>query len=171
MKIAKGEIIATTDADCIPHGEWLEMVKKNFEKDGVVAVTGFFDPIDCGGMNRFEKYVYRLLFWLSNQVLLLFSFAGYYHLCGANSAFDRDTFLKIGGYLDLPYSEDIEIYKRLKPKGKVVLEKDMKVHYSIRRIKKMGLWKYLLMITRHHVATHILNIKPTDNSYAKQDYE
>jgi hypothetical protein len=95
---------------------------------------------------------------------------GYYHLCGANSAFHRNTFLEIGGYQDLPYSDDVEIYKRLKPKGKMVLDKRMRVNYSIRRIKKISLIKYIYQITRNDFVTLVLNSKPTDDSYARQDY-
>jgi len=95
---------------------------------------------------------------------------GYYHLCGANSAFHRNTFLEIGGYQDLPYSDDVEIYKRLKPKGKMVLDHKMRVNYSIRRIKKISLIKYIYQITRNDFVTLVLNSKPTDDSYARQDY-
>jgi len=169
-KIANGDIIVTTDADCIPYAEWLEVAKKHFENEEVVAVTGFLDPFDYAGMRNYETYLYELLFGISNQMLNLFSVTGYYHLCGANSAFHRDTFLEIGGYQDLPYSDDIEIYKRLKPKGKMVLEKNMKVNYSVRRIRKMSLWKYIYTITRNDIVTMVMNVKPTDDSYAKQDY-
>ena len=169
-RIADGDIIVTTDADCIPYAEWLEVAKKHFENEEVVAVTGFLDPFDYAGMRNYETYLYELLFGISNQILNLFSVMGYYHLCGANSAFHRDTFLEIGGYQDLPYSDDIEIYKRLKPKGKMVLEKNMKVNYSVRRIRKMSLWKYIYTITRNDIVTMVMNAKPTDDSYARQEY-
>jgi glycosyltransferase involved in cell wall biosynthesis len=169
-KIAKGDIIVTTDADCIPYAEWLEVAQKHFEDENVVAVTGFLDPFDYEGMRDYETYIYRLLFGISNHMLRVFSVTGYYHLCGANSAFHRDTFLEIGGYQDLPYSDDIEIYKRLKPKGKMVLDKRMKVNYSVRRIRKMSLWRYLYTITRNDFVTMIMGGKPTDDGYARQDY-
>ncbi len=171
VKAAEGDIIVTTDADCVPYKEWLEVVQEHFEKGGVVAVTGFLDPFDYEGLNSYEAYVYRLLFQLSNNLLRVFAMVGYYHLCGANSAFHRDTFLEIGGYQDLPYSDDIEIYKRLKPKGKMILDKRMKVNYSIRRIKKMSLIRYIYQITKNDFVTMILKVKPMDNSYARQEYD
>ena len=171
VRIAKGDVIVTTDADCVPYREWLEVIQEDFDSEGVIAVTGFLDPYDYEGLNRYEAYVYRQLFRLSNHMLSVFAIIGYYHLCGANSAFHRDTFLEIGGYQDLPYSDDIEIYKRLKPKGKMVLDNRMKVNYSIRRIKKMSLIRYIYQITRNDFVTMILNIKPTDHSYARQEYD
>ena len=168
--IARGDIIVTTDADCIPYAEWLEVAQKHFEDENVVAVTGFLDPFDYEGMREYKTYVYRLLFGISNNMLRAFSFTGYYHLCGANTAFHRDTFLEIGGYQDLPYSDDIEIYKRLKPLGRMVLDGRMKVNYSVRRIKKMSLWRYIYTITRNDFVTMILGQKPEDDGYARQDY-
>jgi glycosyltransferase involved in cell wall biosynthesis len=169
-RIAKGDILVTTDADCVPYHEWLEIVQNHFSEEGIVAVTGFLIPFDYEGMGKIETYVYELLFRISNQILTLFSLTGYYHLCGANSAFDKNMFLEIGGYQDLPYSDDIEIYKRLKPKGKMVLDKNMKVNYSVRRIRKMSLWKYIYMITRNDILTMLMNVKPKDDSYARQEY-
>jgi glycosyltransferase involved in cell wall biosynthesis len=169
-RIARGDVIVTSDADCVPYAEWLEVAQSHFEDENVVAVTGFLDPFDCEGMREYETYVYRLLFWISNNMLRAFSFIGYYHLCGANTAFHRDTFLKIGGYQDLPYSDDIEIYKRLKPLGRMVLDGRMKVNYSVRRIRKMNLWRYIYTITRNDFVTMILGQKPGDDGYARQDY-
>lgn len=171
VRIARGDIIVTTDADCIPHREWLEVVQESFENEDVVAVTGYLDPFDCEDLNRFEAYLYRQLFRISNHILTVFAIIGYYHLCGANSAFDRNVFLEIGGYQDLPYSDDIEIFKRLKPMGKMVLENRMKVNYSIRRIKKMSLIRYIYQITRNDFLVMILNVKPADYSYARQVYD
>ena len=65
----------------------------------------------------------------------------------------------------------MEIYKRLKPKGKMVLDNKMKVYYSIRRIKKMSLRKYIYQITKNDFVTMVMNSKPTDDSYARQEYE
>jgi glycosyltransferase involved in cell wall biosynthesis len=169
--VARGDIIVTTDADCVPYSEWLEVVREHFEDESVIAVTGFLDPLDFESLNRYEAYLYKLLFWASNHLLSMFAMTGYYHLCGANSAFHRNTFIEIGGYQDLPYSDDVEIYKRLKPKGKMVLDDRMKVYYSIRRIKKMSLIKYIYQITKNDFVTLVLNSKPTDDGYARQEYE
>jgi glycosyltransferase involved in cell wall biosynthesis len=170
VRAATGEIIVTTDADCIPSSEWLEVVQKRFEDENVIALTGYLDPFEYEGLKSYEVNVYRFLFWISNILLSLLSVVGYYHLCGANSAFRRDVFLEIGGYKDLPYSDDIEIYKRLKLKGKMVLDKRMRVNYSIRRIKKMSLIKYIYQITRNDFVVMVRKLKPTDDSYAKQVY-
>jgi hypothetical protein len=53
----------------------------------------------------------------------------------------------------------------------MVLENRMKVNYSIRRIKRMSLIKYIYQITKNDFVTMILNMKPTDDNYAKQIYD
>jgi glycosyltransferase involved in cell wall biosynthesis len=170
VKVAKGDVVVTTDADCVPHDRWLEIAKEHFENETVIAVTGFLEPLESQDLKKHEVYLYKLLFLISNYLLIIFSYIGYYHLCGANSAFDRNTFLEIDGYQDLPYSDDIEIYKRLKEQGKIVLDSRMKVLYSIRRIKKMSLKKYIYQIVKNDFKVMILNMNPNDDNYARQTY-
>ncbi len=55
--------------------------------------------------------------------------------------------------------------------GKMVLDNRMKVNYSIRRIKKMSLIRYIYQITRNDFLVMILNVKPTENNYARQVYD
>ena len=53
----------------------------------------------------------------------------------------------------------------------MVLANRMKVYYSIRRIKKMSLMRYIYQITKNDFVTMILNVKITDDSYARQAYD
>jgi hypothetical protein len=53
----------------------------------------------------------------------------------------------------------------------MVLDNRMKVYYSIRRIKKMSLRKYIYQITKNDFVTMVMGSKPTDDSYARQEYE
>lgn len=169
--VAEAEIVATTDADCEPYPEWLEAALKGFEDDDVVAVTGFLDPSDWGDTAGAEKLAYETLFWLSNVLLVVLSVFGKYHLCGANSAFRRAAFLEAGGYLPLAYSDDTELYKRIRHKGRVKLLDDMVIQYSVRRIKKMGLLNYIRLISKMEWDVSIMNRKPMKGGYARQTYE
>jgi len=167
---AEAEIVATTDADCQPYPGWLEATLKGFDDD-VVAVTGFLDPGDWGDITGAEKLAYETLFWLSNVLLVVLSVLGKYHLCGANSAFRKTTFLETGGYLPLAYADDTELYKRIKHKGRVKLLDDMVIHYSVRRIKKMGLPNYIRLVFKMEWDVSIMNRKPMKGGYARQTYE
>jgi glycosyltransferase involved in cell wall biosynthesis len=169
--IATAPIVATTDADCQPYPRWLEAIQSGFDRDDVVAVTGYLDPMDWGEMGGAEKLTYQTLFWLSNVLLTALSALGKYHLCGANSAFRKTTFLETGGYLPLTYADDTELYKRIKHKGRVKLLDKMVIHYSVRRIKKMGLLNYIRLVFKMEWDVSIMNRKPMKGGYARQTYE
>ncbi|HEX9914877.1 MAG TPA: glycosyltransferase family 2 protein [Candidatus Bathyarchaeia archaeon] len=168
--VARGEIVATTDADCRPHPDWLEVIQRRFRDPEIVAVTGVLIPFDFGEMGGLEELAYRLLFDLSNAALVTMSWLGKLHLCGANSAFRRDAFLEAGGYLPLAYADDVEIYKRIKTKGKVRLDTGMRIRYSVRRIKKVGLLRYVLLLFKMEWDVMVMGRKPVKGGYARQTY-
>ena len=170
-QIAQADVVATTDADCQPYPGWLEATLKGFKDDDVIAVTGFLDPGDWGEIAGAEKLAYETLFRLSNALLVVLSVLGKYHLCGANSAFRRATFLEAGGYLPLTYADDTELYKRIKHRGRVKLLDDMVIHYSVRRIKKMGLLNYIRLVFKMEWDVSIMNRKPMKGGYARQTYD
>jgi glycosyltransferase involved in cell wall biosynthesis len=168
---SRGDVVATTDADCRPHPDWLEVAQRNLLDPGVVAVTGVLVPFDFGDMGRLEQFAYRLLFDLSNAALVVMSWFGKLHLCGANSAFRRDAFLEAGGYLPLAYADDVEIYKRIRERGTVRLDTGMKVNYSVRRIRKVGLLRYVLLLSKMEWDVMVMGRKPLKGGYARQTYE
>ena len=49
---AKGEIVATTDADCILPPTWIETIKQNFKDERVVQLYGPVYPIEEGIRNK-----------------------------------------------------------------------------------------------------------------------
>ncbi|HIH88551.1 TPA: glycosyltransferase [Candidatus Bathyarchaeota archaeon] len=167
---AKGEIVATTDADCLPDEDWLEIILNDFKDERMVAVTGYLDPMIPKEMHILESGAYKCGFKIANGLRWAGSKVGYYHLCGANTAFRRDAFIRINGYSDLAYSDDVEIAKRLGPHGKMALNKRIQVDYSIRRIQKLGLAKYTWMIMKNDFNVIFLGKKPTKGNYAKQEY-
>lgn len=170
-RASNGDIIVTTDADCVPDSEWLMNIKKKFEDGSVVGLTGDLEPIILEDMGRIESRVYRALFTAASIVRSkIMTRTGFYHMCGANSAFRRDEFIKINGYKDLAYGDDTEIFTRLKQHGKLIFGEQVKVNYSIRRIKKQGFLRYMKTITRNHIVVHVLGMRPTDGDYAKQEY-
>jgi len=168
---ARGDVVATTDADCQPHRDWLETIERSFKDPGTVAVTGVLVPFDFGDMGGLEKGAYRLLFDLSNVTLVVMSWFGKMHLCGANSAFRKDAFLEAGGYLPLAYADDVEIYKRIKERGRVRLDTGMRINYSVRRIRKVGLLRYILLLFKMEWDVMVMGRRPVKGGYARQTYE
>ena len=171
FKIAKGSIVATTDADCKPCRDWVASIQEEFMDPEVVAVTGFQNGFDWENMNRFEIFVYDKLIKFANMVYIAVSKINHYHLCGANTAFRKDILFEIGGYLPLVYGDDIEIFHRVKKKGQVRLNRGMMVDYSVRRMRKMGLFNYIRFSAKMFLEVMILGQKPIKGDYARQNYD
>lgn len=149
-KQASGDIIVNTDADCLPHPEWLSDGVKHFTLDHIVAVTGPCDFHDAGPLFRngtlvFQKTVYP--FFSKTFQALRFGAI----LIGGNN-FVRSSALKaIGGYNTsiVFYGEDTDTAKRLSKHGKLLFKKDVVIKTSSRRFVKEGTWETLF--------TYILN--------------
>ncbi len=95
IRQARGEVIVTTDADCVPPPRWLELIMSGFEKD-VGAVIGV-SPWYAEG-----KFWSRIIA-LESFATTIVSLAGVGHdrpflAVGRNFAFRRELFERVGGY-------------------------------------------------------------------------
>ena len=132
VMVARGEIVATTDADCILPPDWISLIKKDFENPSVVQCYGPVYPIEEG---------------LGNQLSLLlantFSRIGYYsrtfyYTLGCNTAFRKDAFIRAGMYRCIDAGDDLEIAMRLKDEGKILFDGRLRVGFSMRRYQQFG---------------------------------
>jgi glycosyltransferase involved in cell wall biosynthesis len=134
---SKGDIIATTDADCILTSDWIEQVRNAFADPAVVQVYGPVYPIEDSIGNRFSLF-------LANT----FSRIGYYsrtfyYTLGCNTAFRRDAFIRAGMYRCIDAGDDLEIAMRMKDEGKIRFLGGLKVGFSMRRYQQYGTLKSL----------------------------
>ncbi len=130
---AGGEIIATTDADCIIPPDWLEVIGNGFEKDpSVVQLFGPVDPMEGGIKNH-------IFLALANTFSRFGYYSGiFYYTLGCNSAFRRDAFMEAGMYACIDAGDDLEIARRMKELGRVKFENRMRVLFSMRRYEQYG---------------------------------
>jgi len=130
---AEGEIIATTDADCIIPPDWLEVIRNGFERDPlVVQLYGPVDPIEGGIKNH-------LFLALANTFSRFGYYTGiFYYTLGCNSAFRRDAFMEAGMYACIDAGDDLEIARRMKELGRVKFANRMRVLFSMRRYEQFG---------------------------------
>lgn len=137
FEVAKGDIVASTDADTILPGNWLSSIISEFNnRPDAVAICGMFHFYDGGFILKiatsiFSYYVFKIFDWCA----------------GFNLAVKKEAFTKVGGFnLNLALAEDIELCRRLKKVGKVYLLPFLKVKTSARRFNKLGffggLWDY-----------------------------
>jgi glycosyltransferase involved in cell wall biosynthesis len=134
---AKGEIVATTDADCILPPAWIAEIRKNFTDKNVVQLYGPVYPIEEGLGNKFS-------------ILLANTFAriGYYsstfyYTLGCNTAFRKSAVIQAGLYRCIDAGDDLEIAMRMKDLGKIVFDGGLKVGFSMRRYQQFGTLKSL----------------------------
>lgn len=158
---AKGEIVATTDADCVIPPDWLGIIKKDFEKNNCVQLYGTVYPVENGLKNRLSLIS-------ANTLSCLGYYSGlFYYTLGCNTAFDKEAFIKAGMYRCIDAGDDVEIALRMKKLGKVKFDSHMRVGFSMRRYQQFGtlksLYEWFYIVARGG--------KTSKYSYSRRKYE
>lgn len=130
---ARGEIIATTDADTIVPANWLTAIAKQFGENKDLAAYGGLYTFHSGP--KIIGFIFRAIaYWLW---FLDKQFNRGWSLPGANMAVRKAAFIKVGGFnTNLQIGEDAELSQRLKTVGSVFLDKTFLVSTSGRRYRK-----------------------------------
>lgn len=105
-KQATGDIVVTTDADCICPTNWISNLVKPFEDPKVVAVGGAIRPLN---INPFSK----LYCWMASIMQGIFSFYQ-----GANMAYRKEAYLNSPGYAGAKRAEDWNLSYHIGKLGK-----------------------------------------------------
>lgn len=142
---ARGEIIATTDADVIVPPHWLSSISRHFEEDPqLIALAG---TIYYREKSPFWVRFHLPLPLLANKLAEKLAGAPLFIWAG-NFSFRKKAFLRAGGYdLNMAYvaGDEMGLVLRLKKVGKVALDPALKVGVSPRRYQQQGLLHYLLV--------------------------
>jgi glycosyltransferase involved in cell wall biosynthesis len=143
---AAGEIVATTDADCIIPPTWIETIGKGFEDKEIVQLYGPVYPIEESIRNSISLFCANTFSRLGYYMRI------FYYTLGCNTAFRRDVFIRAGMYLCIDAGDDLEIALRMKQYGMVKFDPGMKVGFSMRRYQQYGSLRSLyewIYITAH----------------------
>ena len=132
--IARGEIIASTDADTIVPPDWLERIVQTLQADPtIVATGGIFRVHDCS-------------YWLSRTLSLASRHIG--HPSGGNMAVRKWAYQAAGGFNpQVNMGADSDLIIRLHRLGRVTVDKKLTVITSGRRYQYalwQNFWKYPL---------------------------
>lgn len=162
VRLARAEVIATTDADCRLPRDWLEHILEDFEDARVVAVCGPDGPFDGGAKAR-------VIYFFVRGIIRLAALVGVYGTGGTNSAFRKDAFLAIGGYRNLPHSDDVDVGIRIRAKGRILYDPRLYVELSVRRLERNGYLRTLFLWLQGDLK--VLAGKPVEaTEYARQEY-
>lgn len=145
---AQGDIVAFTDADCIPAPNWLERICQQFEQDVEMAgIGGRLVPhpdanqIESFSANVFINEVMR--FSLKPQT---HHYPGLWNgLITANCAYRKTSLLSVGGFRDVfaNYGEDLDLMWRMIRDHKLVYDPDLMVTHRFTSTMKGLSKKYI----------------------------
>jgi poly-beta-1,6-N-acetyl-D-glucosamine synthase len=93
---ATGELIVTTDADCIPPNDWLQTITSFYKKTNAVFIAAPV-VIDCGfsAVQIFQSLDFMVLQGITGASV----FKKIHSMCnGANLAYERKVFYEVGGF-------------------------------------------------------------------------
>jgi glycosyltransferase involved in cell wall biosynthesis len=149
--LASGQILAFTDADCIPHSGWLSALTAPFLDQTVSGVKGVYRTNETGLIPRFVQVEYEDRYRRMSQLERI-DFIDTY-----SAAYRRDVFLHAGGFNEtFPYPsvEDQELSFRLASQGErlvfapsaaVFHRHDLTVReYAVRKFG-IGYWKAVML--------------------------
>ncbi len=154
IRMSSGDIIATTDDDCIVDQDWLSAMTKVFNEKNVDLVGGKVKPILHMRLPRWLKIeeiggplVYYNLGnkYLENRLIGIFP-------PGANMAFRKSSLQKYGSFIDTHRGQDRELVFRWHKQGALVgYSPDMIIYHqtSSCRLKKNYFRKWFFLTGKH----------------------
>jgi glycosyltransferase involved in cell wall biosynthesis len=132
FEVARGEIIASTDADAVVPSFWVARIAAHFREDpalgGVHGPVRWYDgrPVD----QWVQRYPIAWAQWLSHRAQRDLWW-------GSNFAVRREVFWKAGGFpLDWPRGEDNDLSLRVRRIARVRFDPDLAVYASSRRVQE-----------------------------------
>jgi lipopolysaccharide/colanic/teichoic acid biosynthesis glycosyltransferase/GT2 family glycosyltransferase len=167
VRSATGDLLAFTDADCVPSPDWLMKLSLPFEDPGIVGVKGAYLTHQEGLVPRFVQLEYE---YKERRMLRL---AAIDFIDTFSAAYRKDIFLQNGGFDETfrnPAVEDIEFSFRLARKGyhmvfapgaSVFHQHDRNLSEYLHRKYKIGFWgAYMLHWTAERLL-HDTHTAPT----------
>lgn len=151
VRHARGELVAFTDADCIPTPTWLVEMIRPFENEQVVGVKGAYLTHEVSLVSRFVQLEYEMKYERMRQQERI-DFIDTY-----SAAYRRDIFLENNGFDEIfrkPSVEDQEFSFRLAGKGyllvfqpsaQVLHRHDLNVKEYFERKFGIGYWKAVML--------------------------
>ncbi|KKU64360.1 MAG: Glycosyl transferase [Candidatus Amesbacteria bacterium GW2011_GWA1_47_16] len=142
---ARGEIIASTDADTSPCPEWLELIASAFRDPEVVCIYGpvYFYPE--------SPFSHRLAGFFSRIFLQTTRLLHRDHILGMNFAVRASAYRRLGGFNPrLKTAEDVDLGYRISSLGRVLYLPRLLVYTSNRRLVGQGFYRFL----SHHLKNY-----------------
>ncbi len=155
FRAARGEIIASTDADSIPPKDWLVRLVAVFRQSP--KIVGIYGPARLYDGKPHEDF---FLYYLGGSYLWLNAAINKPVFSGQNFAVRREAWQAVGGFdCDWVSAEDVNLSLKLARVGKVKFDWDIRVYTSARRTRE-GYWALLSHSLSNYFRVTWLNMPP-----------
>jgi len=124
-KMAKGDVIAYCDADCLPPKNWVENISKLMNDN--ICTSGPLYPYDGDAL---MKVAYK--FW-TNYMTRFYGFLGLQYVWGSNMALKKRILKKHPFMTNI--LEDYDLVRRIRRFGKIEYSGELCMPVSSRRLK------------------------------------
>jgi rSAM/selenodomain-associated transferase 2 len=132
-KLSSGEILWFLHADCIPHSDSIKQIENALSNSLIIG--GAFELA-----LEDRRHIYRVIEYFSNKKHKVLN-----QFFGDMGIFvRRKTFFKVKGFAEIPLMEDMDLCKRLKKKGNIVLL-PARITTSTRRWQEEGIIKNIIL--------------------------
>jgi glycosyltransferase involved in cell wall biosynthesis len=145
---ARGDVIASTDADTLVGRRWLGTIRRRFLRDPqLVALHG---PLGYAGMASPSARILARAGWEAFR--WAHEAVGFTVMSAANFAVRREALLAIGGFdTQLASAEDLDLARRLAREGRIAYDVRMAVYTSPRRLESQGYARFVQHQLRNYV--------------------
>jgi len=126
IEIAEGEIILSTDADCLVGKYWIESMVACFDKNEMVigfSRTILADWAKTSFIKKFEHFDFLAMFYAAAGAI---SSGKYFSCSGQNIAYKKESFIKVGGFKKIKHlisGDDVNLMQLFRKSG-------MKVNFA-----------------------------------------
>lgn len=165
---AGARIIARTDADCIPHVDWVRNLKRAMLVDGLEFVAGKIKPRPDESLSLGDRLVLPGMIWIAEHYGRLhrrgpqFKYP-YFMAAGNNLAVTADLYQRAGGFPrtaieemheDRALSESIRTLT-----SRAAVRRDVIVYNSARRVRAYGYLNTLRWYRNHGYRPSVVDVR------------
>jgi glycosyltransferase involved in cell wall biosynthesis len=161
-------IIARTDADCIPHVDWVAVIRRAFARDGLEFVAGKIRPRRDEPLSTADRLVLPAMIWIAEHYGRLhrrgpqFQYP-YFMAAGNNLAIAASLYERAGGFPrtaieelheDRALSENVRTLT-----SRAAVRRDMIVYNSARRVRAYGYLNTLRWYRNHGFQPTVVDVR------------
>lgn len=167
--IARGaRWVARTDADCLPHPQWVARLKAALVRDGLEFVAGRIAPREDEGLSLRERLVLPVLIAIAERYGRLtrrgpqFRYP-YFMAAGNNLAISASLYEAAGGFPRTAIEdthEDRALSERVRTlTARAAVRRDIVVYNSVRRVRAYGFVNVLRWYRNHGYRPRVVDVR------------